>query len=74
MTFPMSEASSTPSFLALKSCVEELRHGPWKFIRLRGSETEVDAIDGDDVDLLGSRESVNALLDRTLQWVRGENG
>lgn len=70
MIFPMSEASSTPSLLALKSCAEELRHGPWKFIRLRGSEREVDAIDGDDVDLLGSHESVHALLNRALQWVR----
>jgi hypothetical protein len=70
MISPMSEASSNPSWLALKSCVEELRHGPWKFIRLRGYESEVDAIDGDDVDLLGSRDSVHGLLDQALQWVR----
>ena len=70
MIFSMSEALPNPSWLALKSCVEELRHGPWKFIRLRGNEPEVGAIDGDDVDLLGSRESVHALLDRALQWVR----
>ena len=70
----MSEASaSTPSesWLALRNCVARLADGPWKFIRLRGGEAETDAIDGDDVDLLGSRESVDALLDAAFSWVRG---
>lgn len=73
MTAPESNdpADRSESWLALKSCAEQLRHGPWKFIRLRGTESEADAIDSDDVDLLGSRASVHRLLDAAREWVRG---
>jgi hypothetical protein len=56
--------------LALRRCGARLADGPWKFIRLRGSEEEINAIDGDDVDLLGTRESAETLLDAAFSWVR----
>ena len=69
----MSESSVTAlsdSLLSLRACVARLSEGPWKFIRLRGAETETDVIDADDVDLLGSRESVHTLLNAAFTWVR----
>ncbi len=66
----MQETSSIDPLSQLRACVERLSSGPWKFIRLRGDEAETDAIDGDDVDLLGSRESVFALLDAAFSWSR----
>ncbi len=55
---------------ALRDCASRLARGPWKFIRLRGDEAESDAIDADDVDLLGTRESVHALLEAAFSWSR----
>ncbi|MES2439035.1 MAG: hypothetical protein V4584_08205 [Verrucomicrobiota bacterium] len=63
-------ARRSDSWLALKSCLDRLSHGPWKFIRLRKGSLSEDAIDGDDVDLLGSRGSVDALLLAAQSWVR----
>ena len=58
------------AWLALRACLQQLLQGPWRFIRLRGGDLGEEAIDGDDVDLLGSRESATALLDAALAWVR----
>lgn len=67
---------STPQDIAdtpldrLKSCAARLAQGPWKFIRLRGGGTELEAVDADDIDLLGTRESVHALLEAAFSWAR----
>ena len=67
---PYDQPDRSDAWLALRSCVDRLQQGPWKFIRLRKGEFGDDAIDGDDVDLLGSRESVDALLQAAQSWVR----
>ncbi len=54
---------------SLRECLDRLQEGPWRFVRLRGGAIGDEAIDGDDVDLLGSRESVDALLEAAFGWV-----
>jgi hypothetical protein len=54
----------------LRACLLDLQRGPWKFILLRNGPLGEEAIDGDDIDLLGARASVEALLDAALGWVR----
>ncbi|MCX6865640.1 MAG: hypothetical protein NTV46_05365 [Verrucomicrobia bacterium] len=58
------------SRLVLSACLQSLRQGPWQFIQLRGATLDEHAIDGDDLDLLGSREAVASLLEAALGWVR----
>ena len=52
------------------ACIAEIHNGPWKFIQLRGGLIDHSRIDGDDIDLLCSEKSVNALLSHTYQWVQ----
>jgi thymidylate kinase len=54
----------------LTTCLERICTGPWKFIQLRGEPLSAGVIDGGDVDLLGTRESVFALLDAVYGWVQ----
>lgn len=58
------------SLVKLRHCMERMRSGPWRFVQLRGEAFGPEHIDGDDVDLLGSRESVTALIHRVFEWVR----
>jgi hypothetical protein len=58
------------AWLRLSDCVACLDRGPWKFIQLRGGALSTEAIDGDDVDLLGTRESVGQLLRALFARVR----
>ncbi len=74
----MSESASTTRADApalspherLRLCLSQIRTGPWRFIQLRGEPLDDRCIDGDDVDLLGTRESVDMLCDAALQWVQ----
>lgn len=54
----------------LVSCLERLQGGPWTFVQLRGQPLGTDDIDGDDVDLLGTEESVALLLQECYRWVQ----
>jgi hypothetical protein len=54
----------------LTTCLERICTGPWKFIQLRGEPLSAGVIDGGDVDLLGTRESVFALFDAVYGWVQ----
>ena len=62
------QATSSPARDALDRCVEELQHGDWKFIRLRAQGKESDYINNDDIDLLGTRQSVKKLLAQAFIW------
>ncbi len=57
------------SWLALRACLDYLQQGPWKFLLLRCGELDDGVIDSEDLDLLGSRASVSALLDAARGWV-----
>ncbi len=54
----------------LRLCLSQIKAGPWRFIQLRGEPIDERRIDGDDVDLLGARESVNMLCDAACRWVQ----
>lgn len=54
----------------LEDCVSRIAGGPWRFIQLRGEPLGPSAIDADDVDLLGSRESVRSLVAAAFSWAR----
>lgn len=56
--------------LRLQSCAGRLHDGPWRFIRLRGDQPVIDAIDQDDIDLLGSESSLASLLEAAFDWAR----
>lgn len=51
-------------------CIEALKSGPWNFIQLRGESVDAANPPDDDIDLLGSPESVETLLSSALEWVR----
>jgi hypothetical protein len=57
-------------YAQLVCCINELHHGDWQFIQLRGEPFGPSLIDGDDVDLLGTTQSVRNLLEQVFQWVR----
>ena len=65
----MSESSPTPR-QRLETCVNRLLAGPWRFIQLRGEALGLSSIGGDDVDLLGTRQSVDALARAAFDWAR----
>jgi hypothetical protein len=44
--------------------------GPWSLVQLRGAPLGAEDLNGDDLDLLASRESVDTLLDAAWGWVR----
>jgi|GEM_PF-738042 len=54
----------------LSECLAALRRGPWRFIQLRGHDFDTSMINDDDVDLLGSRASVDQLLAGARDWMR----
>jgi hypothetical protein len=56
--------------LGLSECLAELRRGPWRFIQLRGHDFDASMFNNDDVDLLGSRASVDQLLAAARDWMR----
>jgi hypothetical protein len=63
-------SSESESLLKLRECVERIATGPWRFVQLRGDTFGPAHIDGDDVDLLGTRDSVHALCDAAFDWAR----
>lgn len=67
---PDAAPVSADARAGLAGLLEELRHGPWRFIQLRGAPIGDRDIDAGDVDLLGSRASVHALLGAAFAWVR----
>jgi len=67
----------------LASCIEDLHQGAWKFIQLRGEPFDRRSLSRrssnrqapssgspDDIDLLGSRESIHLLLQTVFDWVK----
>jgi hypothetical protein len=70
MTETIAVAPETPDRTALAVLLDELGRGPWRFIQLRGTPIGAQDIDAGDVDLLGSRASVDALLAAAFEWVR----
>lgn len=66
----MSNPTPTAAYQNLLTCVMRIASGPWHFIQLRGTPLGAHAVDGDDVDLLGSRTAINELLDAAFGWVR----
>ncbi|NTV94346.1 MAG: hypothetical protein HGA75_02900 [Thiobacillus sp.] len=54
----------------LAALLAELGQGPWRFIQLRGAPLGAQDVDAGDVDFLGTRASVNALLGAAFAWVR----
>lgn len=68
------EGKESPAWCALDRFLKGLHHGPWSFVQLRGESLCSSAIDDDDVDLLGSRESVDALVEACYAWTREGHG
>jgi hypothetical protein len=66
---PPGEARSE-SWQALSDCLRRVREGSWSFIQLRGASLSDADIDDDDVDLLGTRESVDALVGAAFEWTK----
>lgn len=62
---------ATPQEQLLR-CLQLILSGDWSFIQLRGATPGPEAIDGDDIDLLGSEASVAALIAASQEWVRCE--
>jgi hypothetical protein len=58
------------SLSKLRLCVERIASGPWSFVQLRGDTFGPSHIDGDDVDLLGTLDSVQSLCDAAFEWAR----
>lgn len=58
--------STVPS---LSSLIVKITIGPWRFIQLRGDPLGPHNINIGDIDLLGGRESVDALLGAAFEWV-----
>lgn len=54
----------------LSGCLKQLQQGPWRFLQLRGNPIDDSAIDDDDVDLLGSRASVDLLIGAAFGWMK----
>ena len=65
----MTDATDIP-WNKLCACIDRVHTGPWAFIQLRGEPISERLVDAGDVDLLGSRESVLALIDAACQWVQ----
>lgn len=63
-------SGESESLLKLRECVERIATGPWRFVQLRGDTFGPSHIGGDDVDLLGTRDSVHALCDAAFAWAR----
>lgn len=59
-----------PGSVAFVELLTELYQGPWQFVQLRGAPIGVQDIDAGDVDFLGNRASVDALLTAAFAWVR----
>lgn len=55
---------------SLAYCIDCILKGPWKFIQLRGNTLSDEDINRGDVDLLGSDDSIDALISETFRWVR----
>lgn len=62
--------------VGLQQCLQDLYHGPWQFIQLRGAPpgpqcvAEAGQADVEDIDLLGTESSLRRLMDAVLQWVQ----
>lgn len=54
----------------LRECLRRIHSGPWKFIQLRGRTLDAEAINADDVDLLGTADDVQQLIAATYDWMR----
>lgn len=70
MSNPAPQPARTAAYENLLTCVTRIASGPWRFIQLRGAPLDASAVDGDDVDLLGTRAAVNDLLEAAFGWVR----
>lgn len=66
----LSEQSAAP----LEDVVELLLSGPWRFLQLRGVPLSRGSINNDDVDMLGTADSVRQLLDAAFDWARSGQG
>lgn len=54
----------------LRECLRQLHGGPWRFLQLRGAAVDSRSVDHDDIDLLGTRESVDLLIAAAWAWMR----
>ena len=54
----------------LQECLQRIHRGPWKLIQLRGRTLDSEAIDADDVDLLGTPGDVDQLINAAYEWMR----
>lgn len=54
----------------MEVCIAEFFSGDWQFVQLRGRPLSADYINGEDIDLLGTRHSVDLLFDAVYNWVR----
>ncbi|APZ90579.1 hypothetical protein [Fuerstiella marisgermanici] len=61
---------SEASHDGLLECLGHILNGEWAFIQLRDDTPDANSIDGDDIDLLATEESVMAVIVATQQWVR----
>jgi hypothetical protein len=66
----VSEQSAAP----LEDVLELVQSGPWRFLQLRGASLSRRSINNDDVDMLGTAESVRQLLDAAFGWARSGRG
>ena len=68
--YPMIDsASSHTTPYSLKRCFDAMHSGPWRFIQLRGEGGFESWRNEEDVDLLGSRHSVDLLIAEAKTWV-----
>lgn len=60
-----------PASDGFAECLRRIEQGPWRFVQLRGEWPASGCVIPDnDVDLLGSCESVARLIDSAWQWTR----
>lgn len=62
-------ALASPS-TGLSTCLNRLSTGPWTFIQLRGEQFDPTMLCNDDIDLLGSDESIRQLIRSARDWMR----
>ena len=67
---PLMTDMHTPPLALLQTCVARICAGPWMLIQLRGDPLSERLIDAGDVDLLATREAIQALTAAVYEWVR----
>jgi hypothetical protein len=64
---PVAEVSASDGLI---TCLNLIQQGTWRFVQLRGDPIGPHCLDGDDLDFIGSLESIRGLIDAAIGWMR----